>query len=397
MIVELFLLAASNYLVDRFIKRDFNKFKKTFDEIIERIPTLKNSESEKINLLSYCVEDYGYKIKFILPKGITSEKLTENLSALKEGLELTSTHLKVENRLITLNGIKYYNFKQFVPVKLPPNKILVGEFTGNYIIVDMNKYPHALICGDTGTGKSRVLFTILTNLISTSNKINLYLLQVRKNDLVLFKNCKQVKCCSRTLEEVLLTLHEIEQELQHRECLLDIEKGYLNIDEYNKKSGNTLKYIYVVIEEFSFLNISKADGKEEKVIKSECMKHIKSIVNTGRSSGVFLLTSLQKPTSDSIPTDIKAQLTTRIALNILDKSTCNVVMGDNSAVGLSERELVCRTKGIEKGYSLTIDFDEIRKYTESSQVHRQPRDETSIKITSASKNTAEDILKVLGI
>jgi len=391
MIVELSLITGVNYITYKYIARDFFRFKKDFDNLIERIPELKNNKDEKMKLITYKTEDYGFKIKLMLPKGITSDQLENNILAIKQALELTSTHLKIDNQLITLHGIKSYNFTDYEPVKLPSNKIIVGEFIGSKIIVDMNKFPHALVCGDTGTGKSRVLFTIITNLIFNTKKLDLYLLQVRKNDLVVFKNCSQVKCCSRTIDEVLESLQQIDHELQRREDLLDIEKGYLNIEEYNKKSGKYLRYTYVIIEEFSFLNVSKGDSKEDKAIKTECMKYIKSIVNAGRSSGVFLITSLQKPTSDSIPTDIKAQLTTRIALNILDKTTCSVVMGDNSAVGLAERELVCRTKGIEKGYGLTINFDDIKKYTESSQVKKQAKIKTEV------KNTAIDIMKALGV
>lgn len=393
MFIELGLFAGANYITYRILNSEYIKFEKDFDELIDRIPALKNNQAEKVKLMNYKKTDYGFKLILLLPEGISSEQFENQHLTLKQGLELPSTRLKIDNRLITLHGIKNYNFKQYEPIKLPPNKILIGEFIDEYIIVDMNKYPHALICGDTGTGKSRILFTILTNLICSSNKVKIYLLQVRKNDLVIFRNCRQVMTCSRTLEEVLETLQEIEKELQRRETILDIEKGYLNINDYNKKSGNQLKYTYVVIEEFSFLNISKADCKEEKTLKTECMKHIKSIVNSGRSSGVFLLTSLQKPTSDSIPTDIKAQLTTRIALNILDKTTCSVVMGDNSAVGLSERELVCRTKDIEKGYSLTVDFEDIKKYTEKYQIIKQKIDEPKTKV----KNTATELLKVLGL
>lgn len=393
MIIELSLLIGSNYLTYKYLNRDFTKFKEEFDEIIKRVPGLKNNQDETLKLISYKPEEYGYKIKFILPVGITTDTLQDNILKLKQALRLTSTHLKHDNRLITLYAIKHYDFKRFLPLRLKPNEILIGEFMGKHIIVNMNKFPHGLICGDTGTGKSRILFTILTNLINNSNKISLYLLQVRKNDLIIFRNCKQVKCCSRTLEEVLEALQEIDLELQKREQLLDIEKGYLNIADYNEKSGKTLKYVYVVIEEFSFLNISKADSKEEKQLKAECMKRIKSVVNAGRSSGVFLLTSLQKPTADSIPADIKAQLTTRIALNIKDKSTCQVVMGDSSAVNLEERELVCRTKDTEIGYSLTIDFPEITEYTQSSQIDKQQKINAPVKTNA--KNTVNDILKAL--
>lgn len=394
MIVELLVSGASYYLLDLYQKKDFKSYKKEFDVAIERLPVLKNNKNETLLLISYDPEPYGYKIKFYLPIGITTDTLQNNYLEIKQAFKLNSFHFSEEERLITLYAIKQYDFKPFKPYKLKPNEILIGEFIGKYIVIDMNKFPHCLIGGDSGTGKSRILFTILTNLISSSNKINLYLLQVRKNDLVLFRNCKQVKACSQTLEQVLESLQGIDLELQRREALLDIEKGYLNIADYNNKSGENLKYIYVIIEEFSFLNISRADTKEEKAIKAECLKHIKSIVNVGRSSGVFLITSLQKPTNDSIPSDIKAQLTCRVSMMIKDKQTSIVVLGNDAAVELGDREFVCRTKGTVKGYSLTIDFPEIQEYTKKSTVVKQPKINSPIK--EKAKN-ADDILNALGL
>ncbi len=394
MIVELIMSGASYFVFDYLEKKEFKEYKKEFDTIIERLPSLKNNQSEKPYLIAYDTEEYGYKIKFILPVGITTDTLQNNYKAIKEGFKLHSMHFTGQDRLITLYAIKDYNFKQFMPCKLKPNEILIGEFIRKNIVVDMNKFPHCLIGGDSGSGKSRLLFTILTNLINNSNRIELHLLQVRKNDLAIFKNCYQVKSFSHNLEQVLESLQAIDKELQRREQLLDIEKGYLNISDYNKLSGKTLKYIYVVIEEFSFLNISRADSKEEKAIKAGCLKLIKSVVNVGRSSGVFLVTSLQKPTNNSIPSDIKAQLTTRISMLIKDRPTSIVVLGDDAAVDLGDREFICRTKDTIKGYSMTIDFPEIKQYIENSiTIKDKPKPAIKEKI----KNSADDIIKALGI
>lgn len=63
---------------------------------------------------------------------------------------------------------------------------------------------------------------------------------------------------------------------------------------------------------FIFYNVQKKKYYScIKSLKYESMRYLKNIANAGRSSGVFLITSLQKPTSDSIPTDIKAHLTTK--------------------------------------------------------------------------------------
>ncbi|WP_315119475.1 FtsK/SpoIIIE domain-containing protein [uncultured Clostridium sp.] len=301
--------------------------------------------------------EYGHIIKIELPYGYTVEQLEKDLSIFKEGLGYKSIQLKTEGNMVDMYCIKDYKFKEYTPLKLPGNKLLIADGLISPIIVDMNKFPHMLIGGDTGTGKSRILLLILTNLIKYCNNIELYLLQVRKNDLGVFSNCKQVKVNSKTLEEVLEALKKIDKECRRRERLIDNTKGYYNIEDYNKNSYNKLKYIYVFIEEFSFLNVSKGDSGEEKKLKAQCLKHIKNLVNVGRSSGAFLVTSLQKPTNDSIPSDIKAQLCTRVSLKIADQPAAIVVLGNGNASKLQERELIVRTLEEQQGYSYTITHD----------------------------------------
>jgi len=118
----------------------------------------------------------------------------------------------------------------------------------------------------------------------------------------------------------------------------------------------------VVIDEFSFLNISKGDSKDEKALKFQCLKHIKTLVNVGRASGIFLITSLQKPTADSIPTDIKAQLCTRISFKIVDLPSSMAVLGNGNATNLKERQFICKTLDEQVGYSFTVSHEIIQQY-----------------------------------
>ncbi|MGK0468951.1 FtsK/SpoIIIE domain-containing protein, partial [Clostridium sp.] len=257
------------------------------------------------------------------------------------------------------------------------------------VIIDLNKFPHVLIGGDTGTGKSRLLLAMITNLIYNSN-IYIHLLQVRKNDLGVFKNCKQVLSYSKNLLDVENSLQKIDQELQRREVLINNTKGIYNVEDFNKKASYKLKYNYIIIEEFSFLNISKGDSKEEKKIKAKCLRYIKNLVNVGRSSGMFLITSLQKPTADSIPTDIKAQLTTRISLTIKDNSTSIVVMGDNCATLLKDREFICKTLDTYKGHTLAIEHLDIMRNIESSFIEKK-----APKIAPIVENGLNNVLRML--
>lgn len=356
------------------------KIYKKWSEIVSAKSNFTNKLGKTLKILKIDRKEYGYTLTVELPYSYTKDMLERDLDTFKEGLHFRSIGIKNKNNIVYMDCVEEYNFKDYIPQALPPNKLLISDGLTSNIIVDMNKFPHLLLGGDTGTGKSRILLLILTNLIKhCRNNVELYLLQVRKNDLGVFKNCKQVKICSRTLEEVLESLKSIDKECKNRESLIDNEKGYYNIEDYNKENKK-LKYIYVVIEEFSFLNISKGDSKEEKKLKSECLKHIKMIVNVGRSSGVFLITALQKPTSDSIPSDIKAQLCTRVALRLSDIPTSIVILGNDHASKLDDREMIVRTVNEEIGYSYTIDHsivmnnikDCIVKKKEVPQIKEEP-------------------------
>jgi hypothetical protein len=356
MITEALVLGSLYYVnknVDKIhIKRKWKQITFSKNEFTNKLgKTLKIHDIERT--------DYGHIITIELPYGYTLEQLEKDLDVFKEGLGYRSIQLKSKNNLVDMFCVRNFKFKDYGPIKLPPHELLIADGLIKPIVVDMNKFPHMLIGGDTGTGKSRILLLILTNLIKYCPNVDIYLLQIRKNDLGVFQNCAQVKVNSKTLEEILESLKGIDRECRRREKLIDNTKGYYNIEDYNKKASWKLKYIYVVIEEFSFLNTSRGDSKEDKKLKLQCLRYIKTIVNVGRSSGVFLITALQKPTSDSIPSDIKAQLCTRISLKIADEPAAIVILGNGKPTKLQERELICRTLDEQQGYSYTIDHDMI--------------------------------------
>lgn len=356
MITEALLLGGITYT---YKNMDKIRIRRRWKQITYSKSQFTNRLEKTLKIWSIERTEYGHIIKIELPYSYTLIDLESNLDIFKEGLGYKSIQLKNESNIVYMYCVKQFKFKDFSPIRLPANKLLIADGLTKPIIVDMNKFPHMLVGGDTGTGKSRILLLILSNLINWCNNIDIYLLQVRKNDLGVFQNCKQVVVNSKTLQEVLESLIKIDKECSRRERLIDNTKGYYNIEDYNKKAYNKLKYIYVVIEEFSFLNISKGDTKQEKQLKAQCLKHIKTIVNVGRSSGVFLITALQKPTNDSIPSDIKAQLCTRISLKIADEPAAVVVLGNGKASKLQEREVICRTLDEQRGYSFTIDHDMI--------------------------------------
>lgn len=365
------------------------RIKRKWKQIIKSKSQFTNKLGKSLKIWKIQKEEYGYRLVIELPYSYTVKDLESDLDIFREGLQLESIQIESKGNIITLSCIKSIEFKEYMPIKLPANKLLIAAGLTKPITVNMNNFPHALIGGDTGTGKSRILLLIITNLINSCKDVDVHLLQLRKNDLGVFKNCGQVKSNCNSLEEILDSLNLIDRECRRREELIDNTKSYYSIEDYNK-ANKPLNYIYVVIEEFSFLNKSQGDSKEEKQLKQKCLKHIKTIVNVGRSSGVFLITALQKPTNDSIPSDIKAQLCTRISLRIDDGPAAKVILGNEHSTDLKERELIIRTLGEEKGYSYTIDHNRIMENIKDSIVEKKDEKEEV-----NDKEDINDILEVL--
>lgn len=366
--VEIMGLCAGTYY---WLKKDEIKIKRKWKQIMTSGGWFTNKLGKTLKILDIDKTEYGFDIKVELPYSYTVEDLEKDLPIIREAFGYEAIDIKAYKNICTLHCIVKKEFLDFQPHPLFPNKLLIAQGLSEPIIVDMNSFPHVLIGGDVGTGKSRLLFCILTNLIATTNQAEIHLLQLRKNDLEVFASCRQVKSCSKTLDEVLYALEQLDAECRRREPLIDPKQGIYSIVDYNDKhKDNKLKYCYTVFEEFSFLNTDRGDSKEELAIKRQCLKHVKQLVNVGRSCGMFVIIALQKPTADSLPSDIKAQLTTRISLRIDDPAPSIVIMGNDKPTELKEREVMVRTLDRQIGHSYTIDHDLIMNNIKNSIINK---------------------------
>lgn len=240
--------------------------------------------------------------------------------------------------------------KKLLNFTIAPTKeyeLLCGyDEEGSPVITDMNKFPHILIGGDTGTGKSIFLMLTLANLINQYDNVELYMLQIRKSDLVVFSKCKQVKYMARNLEEAHAVIKHLNNICVEREKEIEkhLDKDILNIVDYNRYFKNKpMKYIYLILDEFSFFVPNNTDTTRDKRLKKEILSYIKNLVVSSRASGIFVITSLQKPTSTSIPVDIKSQLTTRVCFRIGDSATSMVVLNNGNGTKLEDRTAIIKT------------------------------------------------------
>jgi DNA segregation ATPase FtsK/SpoIIIE-like protein len=118
-----------------------------------------------------------------------------------------------------------------------------------------------------------------------------------------------------------------------------------NIEEYNKVSGHKMSYIMLMNDEFPGIIPDNSDKGKEKDTKQECLDIIKKLSKAGREMGIFVINGVQKTVKDELPPIIKSMSAVRISLRANDEISSQVIMGDNSAVGLADRYAVYSLNG----------------------------------------------------
>ena len=371
------------------------------------------NKEEKIKLIKYNSNELYEHIELDISKVLSFKEFKSQEDFIKTFFKVDEIIIKEDKDRVSIDLFhNSYKTDKYKPVKLNENEVFTGysQF-GEVVKVNMNDFPHMLISGDTGTGKSRFLFMLLTNLIANSKNVDLYIAQIRKSDLRIFKDTKQVKYMSNTLEDTKEMLNFLNNECKNRESVIDkyLYQGIYNISDYKEKykHDKTMNYIYIVLEEFSYFSISKGDSKEEKQLKEEILGLLKQLINVGRSVGIFIITALQKPTNDSIPTNIRNQLTTRVAFRLSDKNTSMIILNSDSAVNLKNREAIIRTVGEQLSKITFINHDiiikNIKPYIEQNKryinINNECTDNYNYLNTGQNNDNTEDVQKTnnLGI
>lgn len=203
---------------------------------------------------------------------------------------------------------------------------------GRRLVFDLAERPHALISGETGSGKSSLIRAILTTLIlmKEPGKVRLLLGDLKRSEFGLFRDLPHVDAVCVDKMTLYHELKAIDSELDRRGNLLD-DAHATHIGELS----DPIPYIIVCIDEVALLKTER-----------KTMAIIERISAVGRSLGVLLLLSMQRPDAKTLDGALKNNLTVRISGRQSNRTNANVA-------GLPGAELIKQT---ERGrMMITID------------------------------------------
>lgn len=246
---------------------------------------------------------------FILPPGILPESVQEKLTVFKQviGRNLELSHDNVKKCVLslyfkTIPDNYNYNFEKISPcvakMKLP---LICGlDINAEFVAIDLAKEAHALLSGETGSGKSSLLRAVLTTLIQIKEpeELRIHLGDLKRSEMGLFRNKKLIEGVYTTPNELGPALKKIRKEMQRRGDMLDRQEVN-DITELSEK----LPRILFVIDEVALLQKEK-----------DIMGIIEEISSIGRALGVHLLLSMQRPDSKILESGaLKNNLRVRIS------------------------------------------------------------------------------------
>ena len=338
---------------------------------IEEIETI--LKELKINIVSKEVKESRIAINYIFKydnsiiKSYTLSTLENSLKcAFGDNIRLNKYYapktLAIE--YIKTDESRYFGLKEVINddynFELP---LYLGINTDNEkSALDLAKAPHMLIAGETGSGKSVCLASIITSLVykKTPEELELMLID-KKNELSIFNELPHLIDNSlNNDDDIISALRNLEGELRERNNKIT-KKGARNIQEYNKRVRNKLPYIVLIIDELQDLL--------SRDIKKEAERIINTIASLGRSAGIHIIAATQRPSAKVITGELKANLPTKIALSVANNTDSRVILdhkGAEDLIGngdaLLKRKESVKYEHIQIPYITTEEIERIINY-----------------------------------
>lgn len=338
---------------------------------------VKGDEGATFSISKKIKRIYGYDLIIAIPDGMTYTALEELQEQIKISFKCYEVHMEYKRK----GGCAYVRLiteplsddTPFQPVKVKPWELYLG--TTKYhkdVIVSMRNFPHTLIAGVTGAGKSLFTIQTLLNMVVNHSKeeCNVYISEISdKDDFKLFRKCDIVKGYVRTLADTAKMLKHLYDMMGVRSRLFNQFDDVNELYDYNAKFPHKqLPYIYFFTDEYSLFMEDESDTDQEDFLKKQCQAYMKKLAKLARNAGIYVLSSLQRPDKESMPPIFKTNLNVIVAFKQRNGASALTVLDSYEPMKLEYREAIVDFGGGQHIiYSLYINSYIVKCYLEDKK------------------------------
>ena len=240
--------------------------------------------------------------------------------------------IEVPNRSLEVVGLKHVLSSDDMVKHKSKLAVALGRDTSSKaMVVDLDRMPHCLIAGTTGSGKSIMLNAFITSLLfrNSPDELKLILIDPKRVELTNYNNIPHLLTPVITEpEKILSSLKWAMAEMDRRYKLFQ-SAGVRNITGFNEMSGfQALPYIVIIIDELADLMMFAPVEIEDAITR---------IAQLARATGIHLVVATQRPSVDVITGLIKANIPCRIAFNVSSMIDSRVILDGPGAEKLLGR------------------------------------------------------------
>ena len=261
-----------------------------------------------------------------------------------------------------------------------PSKLTVAlgrDVAGSPIVSDLARLPHLLIAGQTGSGKSVCINSIICSILlqATPDEVRLILADPKRVELTGFNGVPHLVVPVVTdHDKILNALYWAMGEMDRRDRLF-ARSAARNIEKYNEaRTGlDRIPYVVLIIDELADLMMSAPIQVEKAITR---------ISQLARATGIHLVVATQRPSVDVITGLIKANIPARVAFatasaidsrTILDMTGAEKLLGRGDMLWLPpDSPKPARAQGV------FVSDPEIDLVTRHWKQQREPRYDLSI-------------------
>lgn len=225
----------------------------------------------------------------------------------------------------------------------PDSKLMVAlgrDISGDAVMAELNKMPHMLVAGATGSGKSVCINGIIISILMRAkpHEVKLMMIDPKMVELNVYNGVPHLlapvvtdpRKASQALKKVVAEM-ERRYDLFSHTGTRNIE-GYNNhIDEWNEENEEKhprLPYIVVIVDELADLMMVASSDVEDSITR---------IAQMARAAGIHLIIATQRPSVDVITGIIKANIPSRIAFAVSSAVDSRTILDSGGAEKLLGR------------------------------------------------------------
>lgn len=272
-----------------------------------------------------------------------------------------------------------------------PLAFAVGkDISGEGVVGDLNKMPHLLIAGQTGSGKSVMINTLLSSLLYRNSPSEMKLILVDPKEVEMAPYADIPHLLTEVIHEPEKTISALKwavNEMQRRYKLL-AEHKVRDIKSYNTmvQNGRTkivvqdedgneqqhengaMPYIVIVIDELADLMMVAARDVEALIVR---------LAQKARAVGIHLVLATQRPSVDVITGLIKANVPARIAFTVASQVDSRTILDQIGAEKLlGQGDMLMKTASMPKPKRIQgawVTDDEVMKITDHLRMQSPPQ------------------------